>query len=96
MPIGLGTVGGPLVTSSGLVFYSGTQDRYVRAINARNGAEVWKARLPVGSTAAPMTYVTKNGRQFVVVNAAGSMPVSALNPMPKGDYIIAYALPEKR
>jgi hypothetical protein len=24
------------------------------------------------------------------------MPVSALNPMPKGDYIIAYALPEKR
>jgi quinate dehydrogenase (quinone) len=95
MPIGLGMVSGPLITSSGLIFHSGTQDRYIRAYDTRNGAEVWKGRLPVGSVAAPMTYRARNGRQFIIVNAGGSLPVSALNPMPKGDYIIAYALPEE-
>jgi quinate dehydrogenase (quinone) len=96
MPIGMATMGGPLATASGLIFYSGTQDQYVRAFDVRDGRELWKARLPVGSTATPMTYVTRNGRQFVVVNAGGSVPFASGVNMPRGDYLIAYALPPSR
>lgn len=94
MPVGLPTVGGPVVTASGLVFYSGTQDPYIRAFSVHDGSELWKARLPVGSTANPMSYVSpKTGHQFVVVAAGGSPPLASGVAMPRGDYIIAYRLP---
>jgi quinate dehydrogenase (quinone) len=90
MPIGMPTLGGTMVTASGLVFFAGTQDYYLRAIDARSGRELWKARLPVGSQATPMSYVTAQcGRQFIVISAGG-----ARSSRVRGDYIIAYALPE--
>ncbi len=48
IPIGMPTIGGTMTTRSGLVFFAGTQDFYLRALDARSGREVWKARLPVG------------------------------------------------
>ncbi|NHN36532.1 membrane-bound PQQ-dependent dehydrogenase, glucose/quinate/shikimate family [Pseudomaricurvus alcaniphilus] len=93
MPVGLPTIGGPMATATGLVFYSGTQDPYIRAFSTFDGKELWKAKLPVGSTATPMSYVSsKSGRQFLVVTAGGSVPVGSGVDMPRGDYIIAYSL----
>lgn len=89
IPIGMPTLGGPIVTASGLLFYSGTSDAYLRALDSRTGRELWKGRLPVGGQAAPMTYRSpKTGRQYVVVTAGGSRNAAA-----RGDYVIAYALP---
>lgn len=90
MPIGMPTRGGPVTTSSGLVFMAGTQDFYIRALDLRTGKELWKGRLPVGAEATPMTYVSpRTGRQFVVISAGGNSATTQ-----KGDYVMAYALPE--
>lgn len=84
--------GGSFTTRSGLTFYSVTQDYYLRAFNTETGEEVWKARLPSGSQSTPMTYMDKrSGRQYIVVTAGGAR----YNPNDRGDYIIAFALPEK-
>ncbi|WP_223217029.1 hypothetical protein [Agrobacterium pusense] len=69
--------------------YAGTLDFYLRAFDIDTGEEVWKARLPVGADATPMTYVSpKTGKQYVVISAGG-----ARNSTVRGDSIIAYALP---
>lgn len=92
MPVGMPTLGGSLTTQSGLLFFAGTQDYYLRAYDSGSGNEVWKARLPVGSQGTPMTYVSpKTGRQYIVVTAGG-----ARQSPDRGDYVIAYALPEKK
>jgi len=90
MPVGLPVMGGVIATKTGLVFVAATQDYYLRALDARTGSELWKARLPVGSQATPMTYTSAvSGRQYVLVSAGGWR----YSP-DKGDYVIAYALPE--
>ena len=89
MPVGMPTLGASLSTRSGLVFFAGTQDYYLRAFDESTGKEVWKARLPVGSQGGPMTFVSpKTGRQYVVVTAGG-----ARQSPDRGDYVMAYALP---
>lgn len=88
MQIGMPTLGPSLATQSGIVFFAGTQDFYLRAFDSATGKVIWKARLPVGSQSGPMTYVSpKTGKQYVVINAGG-----ARQSPDRGDYIIAYAL----
>ena len=90
MPVGMPTVGGPVTTGSGLVFYSGTLDQNIRAFDLATGEEVWKHRLPVGTQVTPLVYTSPaTGRQFVVVSAGGSRASDV-----RGDYIIAFALPQ--
>lgn len=92
IPIGMPTLGASLSTQSGLLFFAGTQDFYLRAFDTATGSEIWKARLPVGSQSGPMTYVSpKTGKQYIVINAGG-----ARQSPDRGDYIIAYALPESK
>ena len=88
--IGMPVMGGPVATASGLVFFAGTYDYYLRAMDSATGKELWKGRLPVGAQATPMTYVSpKTGRQYVVIAAGG-----ARQSPDRGDYIVAFALPE--
>jgi quinate dehydrogenase (quinone) len=90
IPVGMPSLGGPTTTAGGLVFYAGTQDYYLRALDSKTGEELWKGRLPVGAQATPMTYVSpESGRQFVVISAGG-----ARQSPDRGDYIVAYALPK--
>jgi len=86
--IGVPNIGGPMATSSGLVFIGATMDDYIRAFDGRNGKELWRARLPAGGQATPMTYVWK-GRQYVVIAAGGHSKLDTK----RGDSVIAYALP---
>lgn len=88
---GVPNFGGPLVTESGLVFIGAAMDNYIRAFDVNSGAELWKGRLPAGGQATPMSYVWK-GRQYVVIAAGGHARAGTK----LGDYVIAYALPEKR
>jgi quinoprotein glucose dehydrogenase len=79
-------LGGPIVTASGLVFIGATLDRAFRAFDIETGRELWKASLPAGARATPMTYEA-GGRQFVVIAAGGSGVFGT------GDAIVAFALP---
>ncbi|KKX31570.1 membrane-bound PQQ-dependent dehydrogenase, glucose/quinate/shikimate family [Rhizobium sp. LC145] len=91
IPVGMPSLGGPMTTAGGIVFYAGTQDYYLRALDVRTGEELWKARLPVGTQGTPMTYVSpESGRQFVVISAGGSR-----QSPDRGDYIVAFSLPKQ-
>jgi PQQ enzyme repeat len=41
-----GSLGGPLATTSGLVFIGAALDGYLRAFDTKTGAEMWTGRLP--------------------------------------------------
>jgi quinoprotein glucose dehydrogenase len=84
-------MGGPLATRSGLVFVGAAMDGYLRAFDAASGAELWRDHLPAGAHANPMTYRARpGGRQLVVIAAGGHTSL----PSARGDWLIAYALPE--
>jgi quinoprotein glucose dehydrogenase len=85
---GTPNLGGPLVTGSGLVFIGAAMDDYLRAFDVETGEELWKARLPAGGQATPMTY-RSGGRQYVVIAAGGHGRAGTR----LGDAIVAFALP---
>jgi quinoprotein glucose dehydrogenase len=85
---GTQNLGGATVTAGGLVFCAGTADQMIRAFDADNGVELWKAHLPWGGFAAPAVYEA-NGREFVVITATGGGKVGG----PSGDAYVAFALP---
>jgi quinoprotein glucose dehydrogenase len=86
--LGAPNMGGPLVTGGGLVFIGATTDNFLRAFDVASGAELWKARLPAGAQATPMSY-ERGGRQYVVIAAGGHAKLGTT----RGDYVLAYALP---
>lgn len=82
------TFGGPMITAGGLVFIASTTDEHLRAFDVETGRELWKAKLPAGGMATPMTYLV-NGKQYVVIAAGGhSQAGTSL-----GDNLVAFALP---
>ncbi|QGY32745.1 membrane-bound PQQ-dependent dehydrogenase, glucose/quinate/shikimate family [Pantoea cypripedii] len=91
IPIGMPTLGGPLVTGGGLIFFHGTLDYYIRALDNDTGKELWSSRLPVGGQGVPMTYIGKDGKQYVVVVDGGATRTGTNKN--RGDYVMAYALP---
>jgi quinoprotein glucose dehydrogenase len=92
LPLEIGTpmLGGPMMTAGGVTFLTGTLDYYIRAFDVRTGDLLWQDRLPAGGQSTPMTYM-EGGRQFVVTADGGHGSFGTK----MGDYIIAYALPEK-
>jgi quinoprotein glucose dehydrogenase len=56
---------GPTVTAGGLVFVGATNDKRFRAFDARDGRELWSVQLAAQVNANPMTYLGKDGRQYV-------------------------------
>jgi quinoprotein glucose dehydrogenase len=92
LPLGVPSLGGPLVTGGGVAFLSGTLDDYLRAYDTRTGDKLWQARLPAGGQATPMSYVSdRTGRQYVVVFAGGHGSLGTK----LGDSVLAYALPPR-
>jgi quinoprotein glucose dehydrogenase len=84
------SLGGPLVTSAGLVIIAAAMDHHLRAFDTRNGEQLWEVELPASAQATPMTYrVRPGGRQYIVIAAGGHH----LMHTRLGDYLIAYALP---
>ncbi len=90
LPMGVPNMGGALTTGGGLTFIGASHDRYLRAIDTRTGRELWRARLPAGGQATPMTFWSRRSRRQFVVIAAGGHPGLGTKA---GDYILAYALP---
>ncbi|MBU4155219.1 MAG: glucose/quinate/shikimate family membrane-bound PQQ-dependent dehydrogenase [Alphaproteobacteria bacterium] len=87
--VGVPGIGGPMITKGGVVFLGAAVDNYLRAYDLTTGKELWKARLPAGGQATPMTY-EQGGKQYVVMVAGGHGSVGTK----PGDYVIAYTLSE--
>ena len=74
LPAGRQNVGGsgsagPMTTASGLVFIGATNDRRFRAFDAKTGKELWATQLGQAVNANPMSYRSRNGKQYVAVVA---------------------------
>lgn len=72
------------------MFVAATQDNYLRAFNVSNGDKLSEALLPAGGQATRMTYEI-NGKQYLVIMAGGHGSFGTK----KGDYLVAYTLPDK-
>jgi quinoprotein glucose dehydrogenase len=91
LELGMGGLGGPIVTAGGLIFMAAVQDDYLRAFALESGETLWEGRLPAGGQATPMTYyLEETGKQYVVIAAGGHARIGTTT----GDYVIAYALPD--
>lgn len=91
--MGVPSLGGPLMTAGGVAFLTATLDYYIRGYDVTTGKVRWKARLPAGGQATPMSYRSPaSGRQFVVAVAGGHGSLGTK----QSDYVIAYALPGSR
>ena len=64
-------LGGPAVTTTGLVFIGATIDPYLRAFETTGGRQVWEARLPTGARATPLLFTTEGGREMIAIAAGG-------------------------
>lgn len=88
------TLGGSLATASGLVFIGATADKRFRAFDAKSGKELWIAELDADAKAAPMAFLGRDGRQYVVIMAGGGHQLSRSTPA-SGSNLFAFALPSK-
>ena len=57
-----------LTTAGGLVFSGGSNDRYFRAFDAKNGEVLWEFRTNSGVTGVPSTYAV-DGVQYIAVQS---------------------------
>jgi glucose dehydrogenase len=63
--------GGPIATAGGLVFIAGTIDKRFRAFGSRSGRVLWETKLDAEGHTNPMTYMGRNGKQYVVIVSSG-------------------------
>ena len=92
---GMTNLGGSLATAGRLVFIGSTGLGYInakvdqpvfRAFDSHTGAELWTVRMSAAAESAPMSFISKNGRQYVVTAIGGS-------PRPDGEVaLVAFAL----
>jgi quinoprotein glucose dehydrogenase len=80
----------PLATAGGLVFHGGTWYPYLRIHDAATGKRLLSLELPAGVHGGAISYKLRpESRQYVAVAAGGHDELGS----PKGDYVIAWALP---
>ena len=63
--------GGSIATAGGVVFIAGTNDGRFRAFDSRSGTLLWETKLDTEGHTNPMTYMAKNGKQYVVIVSSG-------------------------
>jgi quinoprotein glucose dehydrogenase len=88
-PTGTMNFGGGTVTAGGLFFAAGALDAKLRAFDTNSGKELAAFDIEVAGQGAPVSYLGKDGVQYVAVFAGGGGKGHA----PSGDYVIAFRLP---
>ena len=69
---GAQNLGGSIATAGGLVFIAGTTDRRFRAFESKSGKLLWETKLEASGHAVPMTFLGKDGKQYVAIAAGGA------------------------
>ena len=72
--------GGSIVTAGGLVFIGATNDRRFRAFDARTGKQLWQVDMDGHALAQPVTYLGRNGKQFIAVATGGPSYMGGVGP----------------
>jgi len=85
--------GGPIVTAGDLVFIGATNDKRFRAIDSRTGKELWETKLEYSAIAVPMTYMGKNGKQYVAIVAGDGGAGVTDPPVGNNQSLVVFALP---
>lgn len=85
-----GTVnlGGSIATAGGLVFIGATNDACFRAFDSKTGRQLWVDKIDADGHAVPITYLGKNGKQYVAIMAGGN----GYFGNPESDSLIAFTL----
>ncbi|HEY1242555.1 MAG TPA: pyrroloquinoline quinone-dependent dehydrogenase [Bryobacteraceae bacterium] len=73
MNTGSYNIGGSVATASGLVFIGATDDQRFHAYDSKTGKLLWETKLPANGYANPITYLGKDGKQYVVIAAQETM-----------------------
>ena len=104
LPLTVGTpqTGGTVTTAGGIIFSAGAFDNTVRATSLMNGEELWNHAIPFTAQGTPMTYLSPQGNQTLIVvvpvfnstRGSGYLPLPAEEEDPLGGYIFAFRLPE--
>jgi glucose dehydrogenase len=76
---GSANIGGSVATAGGVLFIGASTDKRFHAYESKTGKLLWETMLPAQGQANPITYMGRNGKQYVVVDA--------------GDEMVAYSLP---
>jgi outer membrane protein assembly factor BamB len=92
--IGTPNVGGTIATAGGLVFVAATNDRQMLAFESATGRELWNAPLDATGSATPITYLGRDGRQYLVIAAGGPAHLRNVGDttVNHSDSLIAFAL----
>lgn len=84
-------LGGSIATAGDLVFVGATNDSRFRAFDSKHGKLLWEATLEASAHSSPITYMGRDGRQYVAVMAAGG---GAFLDGGLSNTLVAFALPE--
>ncbi len=86
---GAPNLGGSIATAGGLVFIAATNDRRFRAFESRTGRLRWEQPIDANGHTIPITYLGKDGKQYVAIMAGGGGGYFGGTP---GDAVVAFAL----
>jgi quinoprotein glucose dehydrogenase len=81
------SAGGPMITSTGLIFIAPRFGHELLAYRSQDGSIAWRGKLPAMATATPMSYIIDN-EQYIVIAAGGDF----LGGEAPGDYLLAFKL----
>ncbi len=85
------SLGGSIATAGGLVFIGATIDAGFRAFDSKAGKVLWETKLEANGHASPITYMGRDGRQYVAMMAAGG---GAFFGGAMSNALVAFALPD--
>jgi glucose dehydrogenase len=91
---GTPNVGGSIATAGGLVFIGATNDSRLRAFSSKTGEELWSARMEATGNATPITFLGRDGQQYVVIAAGGPAHLRSVGDTSrdKADSLVAFSL----
>ncbi len=84
-------LGGSIATGGGLVFIGATNDSRFRAFESKTGKMLWETTLEASGHTSPITYMGRDGRQYVALMAAGG---GAFLGGGLSNTLVAFALPD--
>ena len=84
-------IGGSITTAGGLVFIAATNDSRFRAFDSKNGKVLWEVKLEASGHTSPITYVGRDGRQYVALMATGG---GGFLGGGLSDSLVAFSLPD--
>jgi glucose dehydrogenase len=84
-------IGGSIATAGGLVFIGAANDAMFRAYSSSTGKLLWETQLEASGHSSPMSYLGRDGRQYVAIMAAGG---GGFLGGASSNTLVAFALPD--